>query len=129
METLLIPILAGLVIVLSVCLLKVQLGVNTRLKASRKDAIMQSRAVLGGQFTEQLIPYLPDFKYDPTEARFIGSPIDFLVFPGLSGDRPTEIVFLEIKTGKTGRLTDREKKIRELVVEGKVRWELIHQGR
>ena len=40
-----------------------------------KAAIAQSRAVLGGKFVEQLAPYLPEFKYDPTEARFIGSPI------------------------------------------------------
>jgi hypothetical protein len=42
----------------------------------RKDAIMKSRAVLGGQFSEQLAPYLPNFDYLPTECRFIGKPID-----------------------------------------------------
>jgi len=40
----------------------------------RKDAIMKSRAVLGGQFSEQLAPFLPDFKYLPTECRFVGKP-------------------------------------------------------
>jgi predicted Holliday junction resolvase-like endonuclease len=129
METLLITILGGLVILLSLCLLMLQLSTAEKIKKSRKAAIVQSRAVLGGQFTEQLIPYLPDFKYDPTEARFIGSPIDFLVFPGLAKDNPMEVVFMEIKTGKSGRLTDRERKIRDLVLKGKVRWELLHYGR
>ena len=50
------------------------------LPGHRKDAIMKSRAVLGGQFSEQLAPYLPNFNYLPTECRFIGKPIDFLVF-------------------------------------------------
>ena len=31
------------------------------LPGHRKDAIMKSRAVLGGQFSEQLAPYLPNF--------------------------------------------------------------------
>ncbi|MGD9143661.1 MAG: Holliday junction resolvase-like protein, partial [Dehalococcoidia bacterium] len=37
---------------------------------ARRDAINRSRAVLGGKFTEQMVPYFPDFQYDPTEARF-----------------------------------------------------------
>jgi predicted Holliday junction resolvase-like endonuclease len=98
-----------------------------RLSEARKDAIGQSRAILGGKFVEQMTPYLPEFKYDPTEARFIGSPIDLIVFPGLSLDNPEEVVFVEVKTGKSKRLTSRERKIRELVESGKVRWELIYR--
>ncbi len=92
-----------------------------------KEAIAQSRAVLGGKFVEQLAPYLPDFKYDPTEARFIGSPIDLIVFPGLASGDPEEIVIMEIKTGKTGQLTPQERKIRKLIEDGMVRWELIQK--
>ncbi len=92
-----------------------------------KAAINQSRAVLGGKFTEQMAPYLPDFKYDPTEARFIGSPIDLVVFPGLANGDPQEIVIMEIKTGKTGQLTPQEKKIRQLIEDGMVRWELLQK--
>jgi len=43
---------------------------------------------------------LPEFNYNPTDARFLGSPVDFVVFNGLSGDSPEEVVFLEVKTGK-----------------------------
>ena len=92
-----------------------------------KSAITQSRAVLGGKFTEQMVPYLPDFKYDPTEARFIGSPIDMIVFPGLARGDPEEIVILEIKTSKTGQLTPQERKIRQLIEDGMIRWELIQK--
>ena len=74
-----------------------------------------------------MTPYLPEFSYDPTEARFIGSPIDLIVFPGLSQDAPTEIVIMEVKSGKRPRLTSREKRIQELVEMGKVRFELIHR--
>ncbi len=92
-----------------------------------KGAISQSRAVLGGKFTEQMVPYLPDFKYDPTEARFIGSPIDLIIFPGLARGDPEEIVIMEIKTGKTAQLTPQERKIRQLIEEGMVRWELLQR--
>ena len=94
---------------------------------TQREAISQSRAVLGGKFTEQLAPYLPEFKYDPTEARFIGSPIDLIVFPGLASGNPQEIVILEIKTGKNCQLTQRERKIRQLIENGMVRWELIER--
>ena len=88
----------------------------------REDAIKKSRAVLGGKFTEQLAPYLPGFKYDPTEARFLGTPIDFIVFKGMAESEPEEIVFVEVKTGKS-KLSEREKKLRETIENKRVRWE------
>jgi predicted Holliday junction resolvase-like endonuclease len=91
----------------------------------RREAVTQSRAVLGGKFVEQLTPYLPQFRYDPTEARFIGNPIDLIVFPGLATGEPKEIVIMEIKSGQNCQLTLVERKIRQLVEDGMVRWELI----
>ena len=96
-------------------------------EAAQKQAVSQSRAVLGGKFVEQLAPYLPEFKYDPTEARFIGSPIDLIVFPGLASGDPQEIVIMEIKTGIHLKLSPQEKKIRQLIEDGMVRWELIQR--
>lgn len=97
------------------------------MEQARKSAITQSRAILGGKFTEQMVPFFPDFKYDPTEVRFIGSPIDMVVFPGLAKGDPEEIVILEVKTGKNAQLTPAQKKIRQLIEEGMVRWDEIHQ--
>lgn len=100
---------------------------QAEIERARKEAIAQSRGVLGGKFTEQVMPYLPDFKYDPTEARFIGSPIDLIVFPGLATGDPKEIVIVEIKSGKNPHLTASEAKIRQLIENGMVRWELIQR--
>jgi len=97
------------------------------IEQERRTAISQSRAVLGGKFTEQMVPYFPDFKYDPTEVRFIGSPIDMVVFPGLAQGDPQEIVILEIKTGKSAGLTYAQKKIRQLIEDGMVRWDEIYR--
>jgi predicted Holliday junction resolvase-like endonuclease len=100
---------------------------QTEMEQARKAAVTQSRAVLGGKFTEQLIPYFPDFSYDPTEVRFIGSPIDLIVFPGLATGDPQEIVILEIKSGQSA-LTPQQKKIRQLIEDGMVRWEEIYRS-
>jgi len=101
---------------------------EAEMEQARKSAITQSRAVLGGKFTEQMAPYLPEFKYDPTEARFIGSPVDLIVFPGLARGDPEEIVIMEIKSGKSGQLTPQQNKIRQLIEDGMVRWELIQRS-
>jgi len=93
----------------------------------RRDAVARSRAVLGGRFTEQMVPYFPDFAYDPTEVRFIGTPIDLVVFPGLAQGEPREIVIMEIKSGRNAQLTPTERKIRKLVEDGMVRWEEVHR--
>lgn len=100
---------------------------QTEIEQARKSAVEQSRAVLGGRFTEQMVPFFPDFRYDPTEVRFIGSPIDMIVFPGLAAGDPQEIVILEVKTGKNPQLTPAQKKIRELIENGMVRWDEIHR--
>ncbi|OGJ12681.1 hypothetical protein A3K82_02145 [Candidatus Pacearchaeota archaeon RBG_19FT_COMBO_34_9] len=87
----------------------------------RKDAIMKSRAVLGGQFSEQLAPYLPDFEYLPTECRFIGKPIDFIVFKGMDEKKIDEVVFVEVKSGNA-KLNQHEKNLRDTIQKKKVKW-------
>ena len=89
----------------------------------RRDAIKRSRAALTGSFSEQLAPYLPDFKYSPTEVRFLGKPIDFLVFKGLDNKETQEVVFVEVKSGKS-QLSTTERKLRDAIRSKKVSWEL-----
>ena len=88
----------------------------------RKDAIAKSRAVLGGLFSEQLSPFLPNFNHKPTECRFIGKPIDFICFKGLDEKEVSEIVFVEVKSGNA-KLSSSEKKLKEAIDKKKVRWE------
>jgi predicted Holliday junction resolvase-like endonuclease len=87
----------------------------------RQDAINRSQAVNLGKITEHLIPYMSVFPYNPKDARFIGSPIDLLVFDGLDEGMIRGILFLEIKTG-TSALSARQKQIREIIISGKVSW-------
>lgn len=88
----------------------------------RKQAIMRSRAVLGGHFTENLAPYLPDFPYLPNECSFLGKPIDFIVFKGSDEKDIKEVVFVEVKSGKA-KLSAHEKNLKEAIDKKKVRWE------
>ncbi len=87
----------------------------------RKDAIARSRAGLGGKFSENLAPYLPDFPFSPTELRWLGNPVDFIIFKGLDHDAIDEIVFLEMKSGKS-QLTLREKQIKNIIAQQRVSW-------
>ncbi|PIE98265.1 MAG: hypothetical protein CR988_04000 [Treponema sp.] len=93
--------------------------------SERKDAIKRSRAVLTGQFTEQLAPYLPDFPADPTEVRFIGKPIDYIAFSGSSKGCISEVLFIEVKSG-AATLSPVEKELKKAVLEKKVRYVEYH---
>ena len=88
----------------------------------RKDAVLRSRAVLSGHFSEQLAPYLPDFKYAPNECRFLGKPIDLLVFKGMDKKEIDEVVFVEIKSGNA-KLSPIERNLKKAIQEKKIRWE------
>ena len=88
----------------------------------RSDAIKRSRSVLGGQLAEQVAPFLPGFPCNPGDARFIGKPVDFIAFPGLTeDDKVHEVLLIEVKTGKSA-LSGREKEIKRAVAEGRVRY-------
>lgn len=119
---------ATIIIILILSILAYYLGRIARdlywekqIEAIRQDAIKRSRAVLGGQFSEQLAPYLPDFPFSPTECRFIGKPVDFIVFKGMDGKAIDEVIFVEVKSGKSV-LSSQEKALREAVKSGKVTW-------
>lgn len=75
----------------------------------------QSQSVKYGQLTEQWIPFSKDFPYSSQNFRFIGKPIDGLVF------EEDKVVFVEFKTNKSA-LNESQKKIKELIEKKKVEW-------
>jgi predicted Holliday junction resolvase-like endonuclease len=93
-----------------------------RLEDVVKARLKQSRAVIGGLVSEQMAPLLPGFPFDPGDCRFIGKPVDFLVFKGMNEKEITEVIFLEVKSGAARVLNDQEKKLREAIQAGRVRW-------
>lgn len=87
----------------------------------REDAIMRSRAVLGGHFTENLAPFLPDFPFLPNECRFVGKPVDFIVFRGADEKNIKEVIFVEVKSGKS-QLSAHELNLKETIDNKRVRF-------
>jgi predicted Holliday junction resolvase-like endonuclease len=87
----------------------------------REDAVQRSQAVTAGKVHEQLIPYFPAFPYNPKDVRFLGSPVDLVVFDGLAEGRVRRIIFLEVKTGRSG-LTSRERCVRDVIQARDVEW-------
>jgi len=90
-------------------------------KEIRKDAIDKSSSVTMGKMTEHMVPYLPGFGFNPADARFVGSPIDLIVFDGLGNDEVKKIVFVEIKTG-VSTLSTRERMVRDAVIAKNIEW-------
>jgi predicted Holliday junction resolvase-like endonuclease len=93
----------------------------------RADAVRRSSAVVSGKVTEHLAPYMDGFPYDPRDARFLGTPVDLIVFDGLGDDALREIVFLEIKSGSSS-LTTRERRVRDAVIARRVAWKEFRVG-
>jgi predicted Holliday junction resolvase-like endonuclease len=89
--------------------------------ALRQDAIQRSQAVTIGKVTEHIVPYLPGFRFNPKDVRFLGTPIDLVVFDGLCDGGVKRIVFVEVKTGSSA-LSGRERLIRDAVHARSVEW-------
>lgn len=75
----------------------------------------QSLATTYGRITEQWAPFMQSYPHDPKRFRFLGSPVDGVQFTD------DGILFVEFKTN-TSRLTDGERRIRDLVEQGRVSW-------
>jgi predicted Holliday junction resolvase-like endonuclease len=95
----------------------------------RKDAVNRSRSTLKGKIAEQLAPVLPEFLFNPADARFIGSPVDYIIFDGLtevSDDKKKSIriVFMDVKKG-AGNLSRTQRVIKKAIEEKDVRWETL----
>jgi predicted Holliday junction resolvase-like endonuclease len=92
-------------------------------QAISREAIKGSQAAVAGRVFERVAPYLPGFGYNPKDARFIGDPVDFVVFDGLSEGTVRKVVFVEVKTGNAD-LNGNERKVKGVVVERRVEWSL-----
>ena len=95
-------------------------------KELRRQTLERSRATLKGKVAEQIVPFLKEFHYHPADARFIGAPIDYMIFDGYSENKMVTVVLVDIKTGKRGYLTPGQRKIKDAVDKKRVKWETIH---
>ena len=101
------------VIVLLVIVIKRALG-----GLSREGSLRRSESTRYGQITEQFMPFISDYPYDSKQFRFLGSPIDGVQF------EEDKIVMIEFKSAGS-QLSTRQRRIRNLVREGKVDFQEI----
>ena len=110
------------IILFIVCLILILILVSLRkkyyLKIEAHDGLKydyKSMNIKHGKSFENLFPFMNKYPYEPRNFRFIGDPIDGLSF------EDNKIVFMEFKTG-TSKLSEKQKKIKELVELKKVEW-------
>ena len=74
-----------------------------------------SQSVKYGKMTEQFIPFIKDFPFNPENFRFLGSPIDGVIF------EEDKIIFAEFKTASS-QLSQKQRRLKDLVNSKKVEW-------
>ena len=85
---------------------------------SREGSLRRSESTRYGQITEQFMPFISEYPYDSKQFRFLGSPIDGVQF------EEDKIVMIEF-TSAGSQLSTRQRRIRNLVREGKVDFQEI----
>ena len=110
-----IVIVETFIVVLLTLVLKRTLG-----GLSREGSLRRSESTRYGQITEQFMPFISDYPYDSKQFRFLGSPIDGVQF------EEDKIVMIEFKSAGS-KLSTRQRKIRNLIKEGKVDFQEIYR--
>lgn len=94
-----------------------------RYRKEKTVMLRQSKTSTKGIISEQMSPLFPGFPGEASEARFIGKPVDFLIFKGMNEENITEVVFVEVKTGKYPKLNKNEQTLKATIEAKRVRWE------
>jgi predicted Holliday junction resolvase-like endonuclease len=95
-----------------------------RIRNATERAQKITVAVNIGKNLERALPTMKDFKWVVPDSKFLGDPIDLLVFNGLSNGKVTSLSFVEVKSGKA-RLNSHQKSIRDAIEEHKVSYEVF----
>jgi len=99
----------------------------------REDALSRQRATVKGLISEQLAPLLPEFTdlCNPADARFLGNPIDYVVFKDMNCDqgdeKPIEILLIDVKTGRAG-LSHVQRRVKEAADSRRVSFHVLRPG-
>jgi predicted Holliday junction resolvase-like endonuclease len=88
---------------------------------ARSDSVAISKGTTRGQAAEHLAAFFPEMveQFQPGDWRFLGSPVDFVVFDGLSDGVVKRVVLVEVKSGKR-TLNARQGQIRSALASGEL---------
>lgn len=84
------------------------------LNSLRRDIADKQRVTIKGKVAETFAPFLGGFPFKPSECKFLGDPIDYVVFEGLDERNVTGVHFVEVKSGES-KLSKHQKQIKDLV--------------
>jgi predicted Holliday junction resolvase-like endonuclease len=90
-------------------------------KVSKEITRNRSQSTRYGQITEQFLPLMQSYPWDPKQFRFLGTPVDGVQF------EPDRVLFIEFKAAGS-KLSKRQREIRDMVHQGKVGFEEIRAG-
>ena len=107
-----------------VCVVLFMLLLSSRKKLSIKSDVIteldkqkRSQSIRYGKLTEQFMPFIESYPYDPHDFRFLGTPIDGIQFTD------DAIVLVEFKAADS-QLSQRQRAIKKMVEEGALRFEI-----
>ncbi len=113
-----------ILVLILICIVLFLLLRNSRKQISLKsdfiaelDKQKRSQSIRYGKLTEQFMPFLELYPYDPHDFRFVGTPIDGIQFTD------DAIVLVEFKAADS-QLSQRQRTIKKMVEEGAVRFEI-----
>lgn len=95
-----------------------------RRKLIMKTAQITTRATNVGKNLEKILPTMKDFKWIVPDCKFLGDPIDLIIFNGLSVQKVDSVSFVEVKSG-TATMKKHQKSIRDAVEDGKVSYRVV----
>jgi|SRR3989344_6936077 len=82
----------------------------------RREIADKQRVNIKGRVGETFAPFLEGFPFKASESKFIGDPIDYLVFEGLDERNIKAIHLVEVKTDKS-QLNKVQKQIKNIIDE------------
>ncbi|RYZ97725.1 MAG: hypothetical protein EOO68_14840, partial [Moraxellaceae bacterium] len=108
-----------------------QLAHQVATQQAIKKSLNTSRATIKGRVAEQFAPLLPEFHYLPSDAKFLGDPVDYVIFDGYTDWREgnleaeaIEVILMDIKSGQA-RLSKGQQAIEMAIQQGRVRFETL----
>lgn len=102
---------------------------NQGIKTPMKNALISSRKSFKREFGEIFCPFQNGFSYNVRDCKFIGHPIDYIIFNNLEAYREgekeiddIEIIFIEVKTTHSANLSKVQKAIEYAISNKRVKF-------
>jgi predicted Holliday junction resolvase-like endonuclease len=87
---------------------------KSKLQKLRGEIADKQRAGIKGKVAETFAPYLGNFPFKPSECKFLGDPIDYVVFEGLDNRDIVGIHFLDVKSDSS-ELKKHQRQVKDII--------------